>query len=290
MCSDHFAPWTDAPGRVRVRLVVARRRAGVHLAAVRRRHRARAALSPRDHGAGDRDARRDVPRPVLGGARQRRGDERAHHRRRLAGEGRSGRPAARVRRRDPRPARRRGGHAHRHSSPSTGRACGPCHRIRPRLLAAAVSAGTAGRVAEWADGLITVAQAPDALRSRRRRVPLGGRSRSDRAPGAPELRRLGRRSAAHRVGAMARRSGRPAARVGPRQPRRVRSGERRRDRGRHPRGGHRVGPTRASWPRGSPRSSTLGFDSVYLHHVGTEQDAFIDMAGAELVGTLRGDA
>ena len=37
--------------------------------------------------AGDRHPRGDVPRPILGGARQRRGHERARHRRRLAAEG-----------------------------------------------------------------------------------------------------------------------------------------------------------------------------------------------------------
>ena len=42
------------------------------------------AVSPGDHRAGDRDPRGDVPRAVLGGARQRRGDERARHRRPLA--------------------------------------------------------------------------------------------------------------------------------------------------------------------------------------------------------------
>jgi len=33
---------------------------------------------------------------------------------------------------------------------------------------------------------------------------------------------------------------------------------------------------------------TVGFDQVYLHHVGTEQDAFVDMAGEHLVPRLAG--
>ena len=55
-----------AAGRVRVRLVVARRRAGGDDAAVRRGERARAAIPPGHHRPGDRHARGDVPRAVLG--------------------------------------------------------------------------------------------------------------------------------------------------------------------------------------------------------------------------------
>jgi hypothetical protein len=32
----------------------------------------------------------------------------------------------------------------------------------------------------------------------------------------------------------------------------------------------------------------LGFDDVYLHHVGQEQAAFIDTFGTEVLPTLRG--
>ena len=66
LSSDHFSPVERAPGRVRLRLVVAGRRAAGDLAAVRRRQRARAALPPGDHRAGDRHAGRDVPRAGSG--------------------------------------------------------------------------------------------------------------------------------------------------------------------------------------------------------------------------------
>ena len=34
----------------------------------------------------------------------------------------------------------------------------------------------------------------------------------------------------------------------------------------------------------------LGFDELYLHHVGQEQDAFIDAFGASVLPELRGAA
>ena len=68
-------------GPLGVRVVVARRRAAGDVAAVRRRQRARPALPPGDHRPGDRHPRRDVPRPLLGGAGHGRGQQRAHHRR-----------------------------------------------------------------------------------------------------------------------------------------------------------------------------------------------------------------
>ena len=58
-----------APGRVRVRLVVARRGDGDDRLAVRRRQRSGPALPPGDHRPGHGDARRDVPRSPVGRAR-----------------------------------------------------------------------------------------------------------------------------------------------------------------------------------------------------------------------------
>ena len=97
-----------APGRVRLRVVVAGRRARGHGALARLRQRARAALPPRDHRPGRRDARRDVPGALLGRARHRRGVQRAHHGRAVAGQGDAQRAPARVRRRHARAVRGRG--------------------------------------------------------------------------------------------------------------------------------------------------------------------------------------
>ncbi len=88
---------------------LARRRDAGDVAPVRRGDRSRAALPPGGDRPGDRHARRAVPRPVLGRARLGRGPERARDRRPVAGEGGPGRPAPRMRRRDPGPPPRRRG-------------------------------------------------------------------------------------------------------------------------------------------------------------------------------------
>ena len=165
MCSDHFAPWSERQGHSGFAWSWLGAALAGDGAALRRRQRARASATTR-RSSPRRSAtlRRDVPRPVLGGARHRRGLQRAHHRRPLAAQGRAQRPAARVRRRHP-------------------RACSPGEEVshdglvtvdRARIwtlpgraaaaVGAAVSAETAGWVAGWADGLITVDQPPDALR------------------------------------------------------------------------------------------------------------------------------
>ena len=89
-----------------LRLGVAGRCPGDHRPGDRLRLRARAALPPRRARAADRHPGPDVPRPVLGGARQRRGVQRAHHRRALARQGAAD-PAARGVRRGDRPDARR---------------------------------------------------------------------------------------------------------------------------------------------------------------------------------------
>ena len=40
--------------------------------------------------------------------------------------------------------------------------------------------------------------------------------------------------------------------------------------------------TRSGW-----RSTPLGFDEIYLHHVGQEQTAFIDAFGSKVLPELR---
>ena len=94
MCSDHFAPWSERQGHSGFAWSWLGAAMAATTLAVRRRQRTRSALPPGDHRAGDGDARRDVPRPLLGGARFRRGVERAHHRRPVADQARRARPAS----------------------------------------------------------------------------------------------------------------------------------------------------------------------------------------------------
>ena len=94
----------------------------------RLRLRTRPALPPGRGGAEDRHPRRDVPRTLLDGAGQRRGQQRAHHRRPLAAQGGADPTPRGVRRRDPPPARRRGGQPRRPGHGRPGPAVGPARR------------------------------------------------------------------------------------------------------------------------------------------------------------------
>ncbi len=80
MCSDHFAPWNFDQGHSGF----AWSWLGAALATTSLPFGAVNAPGQRYHPAivaqAVAHARRDVPRPLLGGPRQRRGDERAHHR------------------------------------------------------------------------------------------------------------------------------------------------------------------------------------------------------------------
>ena len=46
-------------------------------------------------------------------------------------------------------------------------------------------------------------------------------------------------------------------------------------------------PTWAGTPTGCAAYAELGFDRIYLHHVGQDQDAFIDAFGAKVLPQLR---
>ena len=46
-------------------------------------------------------------------------------------------------------------------------------------------------------------------------------------------------------------------------------------------------PTSGSTPRGCRSSRELGFDAIYLHHVGQEPEAFIDAFGERVLPELR---
>ena len=125
MCSDHFAPWGTRQGHSGYAwswLGAALATTGLEFGCV---SRTGAALPPRRRGPEDRHAGRDVPRTLLDGPRQRRGEQRAHHRRPLATEGGPHAPAGGVRRRDPAPPGRRGGHPRRPRHRRPGPAVGP---------------------------------------------------------------------------------------------------------------------------------------------------------------------
>ena len=147
-----------APGRVRVRLVVARRRDAGDRDAVRRRQRARPALPPGDRRPGRRDAGGDVPGPAV---RSRSAPASSPTSTSPASRGRARRCATRgcasastscARCSRARSSTTTG------SSPSTGRSSGPCPPSRRRCSPRRSSVETAAFAGEWADGLITINQ------------------------------------------------------------------------------------------------------------------------------------
>ena len=87
MSSDHFSPWSARQGESAFAWSWLGAALQATALAVRRGERARPALPPGDHRAGHRHPGRHVPRPVLGRAGHRRGQQRAHHRRPVAAQG-----------------------------------------------------------------------------------------------------------------------------------------------------------------------------------------------------------
>lgn len=272
-------------GPVRLRVVLARRRPPGHRPAVRRGQRARPALPPGDHRAGDRHPRRDVPGPVLGRAGHRRGEQRAHHRRRLAAQGRARRPAAGVRRRHPGAARRRGGQPRR---PGPG-------RPGPALDPPAAAAGPDRRGGQRRHRPLVrrVGGRPDhRQRAHRtpaaddRRLPGGRRTRPAAPAGARQLGARAGRGRGDRVRPVAQQRLRPADLLGPGHRRALRRGLRAGADGEGRRGRQHLGDTgrHVGWLE---EYVELGFDQIALHHVGQEQRAFIDTFGAQVLPKLR---
>ena len=175
-----------APGRVRLRLVVARRRDAGDLDALRRRQRARPALPPGDRRPGRGDAGRDVPRA---GSRSRSAPASSPTSTSPASRGRTRRSATRgcasASTSCARCSRARWSTTTA-SCASTGRGCGRCPAEPPPLLGTAVSvetAGWVGRVGGRADHDQPAARAP---RADARRVPRGRRrGQAGGGPGAP---------------------------------------------------------------------------------------------------------
>lgn len=175
------------PGRVGIRLVLARRRASGHRPdAVRRGERAGAALPPRDHRPGDRQPRVHVPGQVLDRTRQRRGFQRAHHRSPLATQGPTQRTPAGMRRHHPRTAGRRRSQPRRTGDRGPGPAvdaaaqCAAAHRSRVQHRNRRLVRPVGGRPHHG--------QRPAGTAARdRRRLPRRRRARAPAPPGAPEL-------------------------------------------------------------------------------------------------------
>jgi probable non-F420 flavinoid oxidoreductase len=158
----------------------------------------------------------------------------------------------------------------------------------PRLVGPAVSVESAARVAHWADGLVTVNQpvetlveVVDAYRGAGGRGPLALQVHLSWAPSEDEALAM----AHDQWGANA--YGPPLAwdlettehfdaLMDQRPPEAVRAAVNvSADLGRH-----------REWLQ---EYAALGFDDIYLHHVGQEQEAFIDVFGAEVLPALRKD-
>ena len=277
-----------APGRVRLCLVVPGRRAGGHEPAVRSRQRARAALPPRDHRPGGCFPVPDVPRAACGSRWA------AAKRRTSTSRASAGRPRPSATRACASASRSSGRCSPARSSTttaaswSTAPGCGPCRPSRPPLIGPAVSVETAAWVGEWADGLVTVNQPPDKLE---RMIAAfrenGGEGKRARRAGPPVL------------GAQTRtaRSRSPTTSG-------ARTCSRRRCAGTSRRSSSSTSPRSTCAPRpcatpcwSRPTSARhvdvlrelaeLGFDEIYLHHVGREQERFIDAFGEHVLPELR---
>ena len=158
---------------------------------------------------------------------------------------------------------------------------------RPRLIGPAVSVESAARVAAWADGLVTINQPVEVLRDlvaayrdAGGRGPLALQVHLSWAPTAEEAEGIALdqwrtnvftepvnwdTESAEAFDVMAEHVDLDAVR---------RSVEVSSDLG---------------WHRDRiAELASVGFDDIYLHHVGQEQDAFIETFGAEVLPTLRG--
>ena len=158
--------------------------------------------------------------------------------------------------------------------------------VAPRLFAAAVSPDTAARVASWADGLITAAQSPDALRE----VIAAYREAGGEGPLALQVH-LSWAADEHQARAIAEDQWRHAVVQPPElwdleQPADF---DRRAD-------DASVDDIRDSvFISADPRAhldhllelAELGFDALYLHHVGREQEEFLATFGREVLPGLK---
>ena len=197
MCSDHFAPWSARQGHsgfawswLGAALATTALPFGVVNAPGQRYHPAIIAQAIGHPGG-------DVPRALLGGARQRRERPTSTSPATPGPPRTCDSPAERVRGGHPRLLARRGGHPRGLVTVDAGPAVVHCPSTKPRLSPRRSAWRPPRRAARWADGLITVNQAPEQLGEGPRRLPGRRRARQDRAAGAPVLgtdRRRPRRS------------------------------------------------------------------------------------------------
>ena len=153
----------------------------------------------------------------------------------------------------------------------------------PPLFGAAVSEETARTVGAWADGLMTVRQPSDALRRVIDAFRDGGGGRqAGRRPGAPLVGRGRGDGARDRPRPVARRTSSADLAWDLELPSPVRRGRGRRA----PRGRDResvlvsADPAQHAVAAGARRARRR---RVYLHHVGKEQDRFIDVFGERVL-------
>ena len=162
--------------------------------------------------------------------------------------------------------------------------------VQPALICPAVSVATARTGAEWADGLVTVNQPHDKLREMIAAYRDAGGPRQARPAGAPLLGPRPGPGPGHRPRPVAQQRLPAAGLLGPRHGGGVRRGASAHvtpddvaevvlvsaDLGQH-----------AAW---IAEYVELGFDEIYLHHVGQEQRGFLDAFGEHVLPQLDVDA
>ncbi|MFS0912754.1 TIGR03885 family FMN-dependent LLM class oxidoreductase [Microbacterium sp. 179-I 3D2 NHS] len=156
----------------------------------------------------------------------------------------------------------------------------------PPLFATAVSAETAGWAASWAQGLATVAQEPDMLR----RVVEAYRSAGGIGPCILQVHLSWAESDA-RAFAIARDQWRNGLLAPPitwdlEQPEDFDAALAGKDLG-ELRRAVLIDHDPSSLASRVAELVTIGFDRVYLHHVGTEQSEYLDMAASDLLPALK---
>ena len=156
----------------------------------------------------------------------------------------------------------------------------------PLLLGPAISVETAGWVAGWADGLITIQQPHDHLRQMVDAYrDAGGRGRTHLQVhlswDPDETDRTG-----HRLRPVAQQRVPAACLLGPRATRALRRGQRASSGRRACTGRCWCPVTWAGTRRWLNELVQIGFDEIYLHHVGREQLRFIDAFGTSVLPEL----
>ena len=157
--------------------------------------------------------------------------------------------------------------------------------IMPKLIGPAITPQTASWVAEWADGFATIEQPPDGPADLDRQLPRRGRAGAADPADPPLLRPDPGRGDGDRVRPVAQQHLCPTRLLGSGDG----GGLRRRVESVEP----RTWPRRSSSPADPAEHAQhladlleLGFDEIYLHHVGQTQTEFIDVFGEHVLPQL----